>query len=164
MSKFTLIVTLLLVTSGCTPEAANTEKNKGWLERGTTEEKFRKVSKHLRGFDMAMAETGYRYIELYWGGNDQNWGYAGYQVKKIETAIKNGLERRPKRAASAKMIFPVIDQVKESILQEDYQMFTSNFKTLTQTCNACHSAESVSFIKVRTPTFRLSPVRFGEKK
>ncbi len=47
-----------------------------------------------------MVETGYRYQELYWEGQDQNWDYAGYHLNKIKIAIENGLERRPKRAKS----------------------------------------------------------------
>jgi hypothetical protein len=30
------------------------------------DEKFALVSKQLRGFDVAMVETGYRHTELYW--------------------------------------------------------------------------------------------------
>jgi hypothetical protein len=35
-----------------------------WL-RGSVDERFAQVAKHLRGFDMAMVETGHRYGELY---------------------------------------------------------------------------------------------------
>jgi len=48
-----------------------------------------------------MAEVGYRFTEMYWAGKDRNWPYARYQLHKIETTLKLGVERRPKRAASA---------------------------------------------------------------
>ena len=39
------------------------------------------------------------------GRSDRNWGYADYQLRKIETAIANGVERRQhRRGASAKML------------------------------------------------------------
>ncbi|MBM3778712.1 MAG: hypothetical protein FJW23_10825 [Acidimicrobiia bacterium] len=72
----------------------------GWLS-GTTDEKFETVAKQLRGFDMAMVETGYRFNELYWAVQDGNFGFAKYQTEKIRTALENGLERRPRRAKSA---------------------------------------------------------------
>ncbi len=157
------ICLLAISILGCDSQKTNQKKG-GWLEHGSSEEKFKKVSKHLRGFDMAMVETGYRYTELYWAGKDQNWGYAAYQAEKIETAIKNGIERRPKRAKSAQMIFPVINEVKKSIAEKDLERFNSSFNNLTQTCNACHVAEKMSFVQVRFPQFRLSPVQFKEKK
>src|SRR3989338_3032980 len=89
----------IMTIVSCKNESEN--KKEDWLSNGSYDERFEKVSKHLRGFDMAMAETGYRYVELFWAGRDQNFDYAKYQIEKIEVAIKNGLERRPKRAASA---------------------------------------------------------------
>jgi hypothetical protein len=88
------------------PPAATASGEGGWLA-GTTDEKFDTVAKQLRGFDMAMVETGYRYNELYWAAQDSNWGYAEYQVLKIRTAVENGLERRPNRAKSAETFLPV---------------------------------------------------------
>jgi hypothetical protein len=69
---------------------------------------------------MAMVETGYRYTELYWAAQDDNWGYADYQIKKIRTAVENGLERRPKRAASAETFLKVmLPAVEEAITRRD---------------------------------------------
>lgn len=129
-----------------------------WLASGSADERFAQVSKHLRGFDMAMVETGYRYIELYWAGEDGNWEYADYQLEKLRTAISNGLERRPKRASSAQMIFPELDKVVASIGEKDLIKYRQSFTTLTQSCNACHAAEKVSFFNVSPPSFRVSPI------
>ena len=51
-------------TAACTqPPAASASGEGGWLA-GTVDAKFDTVAKQLRGFDMAMVETGYRYNEL----------------------------------------------------------------------------------------------------
>lgn len=55
---------------------------------------------------MAIIETGYRYQELYWVGQDESWDYADYQIEKIRKAIENGLECRPKRAKSSEHFKP----------------------------------------------------------
>lgn len=128
-----------------------------WLQ-GSIDERFALVAKHLRGFDMAMVETGYRYGELYWAGQDQNWEYASYQLEKIRTAIANGVERRPRRAASARMIEGALEAVEGAIEAGDAAGFASAVTTLTSTCNACHRAEQVPFIQVRPPAQRASPV------
>jgi hypothetical protein len=68
----------------------------GWL-KGSANEKFVTVARQLRGFDVTMVEVGYRYQELYWAGIDENWDYARYQIEKMETTLKDGFARRPKR-------------------------------------------------------------------
>jgi hypothetical protein len=129
-----------------------------WI-RGDVDQRFALVAKHLRGFDVAMVETGYRYGELYWAGQDRNWGYATYQLEKIETAIANGIERRPKRAASAAMLGPAIARVREVVERQHSEAFAEAFTGLTNTCNACHVAEQVPFVRVAVPSQRMSPVR-----
>lgn len=129
-----------------------------WL-RGSVDERFAQVSKHLRGFDVAMVETGYRYGELCWAGRDGNWEYALYQLGKIETAVANGVERRPKRAASALMLEEPARAMKVVLEARDAAGFEPAFATLTATCNACHAAEQVAFIHIAAPTIRVSPVR-----
>ena len=137
--------------------APPTHTAESWI-RGDVDQRFATVAKHLRGFDVAMVETGYRYGELYWAGQDRNWGYATYQLEKIETAIANGIERRPKRAASAAMLAPSIARVRGAVERRDIAGFAEAFTVLTQTCNACHVAEQVPFVQVATPSQRVSPV------
>ena len=154
----------LLIAAGnasCSREAEGTSGAKqDWLH-GDVDERFGLVAKHLRGFDMAMVETGHRYAELYWAGRDRNWGYAEYQLGKIELAVANGLERRPLRAESAKMLQPAVDGVRSAITTKDAEAFDRAFDTLTSTCNSCHVAENVEFVKVAEPKVRLSPVDAG---
>jgi hypothetical protein len=128
-----------------------------WLLSGTDDERFARIAKQLRGFDVAMVETGYRYGELYWAGQDRNWGYAQYQVEKIRTAVRNGVERRPKRGPSAQMLEGVLPSVEAAIKAEDAVRFAEHFAALTAVCNACHQAERVPFVHVQPPLIRTSP-------
>lgn len=129
-----------------------------WLLEGSTDERFVRAAAHLRGFDVAMVETGYRYGELAWAGRDRNWGYAEYQLGKIETAIARGVERRPRRAASARMLAGAVASVRQAITARDGAAFDASFETLTATCNACHQAERVPFVHVVPPSVRTSIV------
>lgn len=140
------------------PSAPAVSPESAWLLQGGPDERFARVAKHLRGFDVAMVEVGYRYAELFFAGRDGNWGYADYQLKKIETAVANGVERRPRRAASARMLDAVLPAVRAAITAKNAEAFAPAFSTLTATCNACHQAEQVPFITVRPPTVRFAPV------
>jgi hypothetical protein len=153
-----------LLFAGCEraePARQDAPEGAQWLVEGSTDERFARVARHLRGFDMAMVETGYRYSALYWAGRDRNWGYAEYQLGKIETAVANGIERRPARGPSARMLEGSVTAVREAIEAQDGAAMDSALEQLTATCNACHRAERVPFIHVAPPTVRLSPVGPG---
>ena len=139
-------------------EAASAPPADSWL-RGDVEERLAQVAKHLRGLDVAMIETGYRYSELYWAGRDQNWEYAAYQVDKIATAVGLALERRPRRAASAAALEVPLERLRSAIAQRDPAGFDDAFTTLTATCNSCHLAEQFQFVEVAPPATRSSPLR-----
>lgn len=147
--------------TACTqpPPAATAVGEGGWLA-GTVDEKFEMVATQLRGFDMAMVETGYRYNELYWAGQDSNWGYAEYQAGKIRTAIENGLKRRPLRAKSAETFLTIVlPAVQEAIKERDAARLQERLGTLRATCNACHEAEKVEFVRVEEPRIRTLTAR-----
>ncbi|MBW2392720.1 MAG: hypothetical protein JRG95_00495 [Deltaproteobacteria bacterium] len=144
---------------GCQGSAGGASPS-GWLH-GNSSERFAQVEKQLRGFDMAMVETGYRYSELYWAGQDQNWEGAAYQVRKLRLAIDNGLERRPKRAASAQpFLAEALPAMEEVVAGRDSSAFAAGFDDLTKACNACHAMEKLAFFEVRVPGVRPSPIEF----
>ncbi|MCW8138685.1 MAG: cytochrome c [Planctomycetota bacterium] len=161
--RLLVAVVLATVAAGCDrpgrpPRGNGAAAGSGgpaWIS-GTVDERFASVERHLRGFDVAMVEAAHRYAELHAAGEDRNWGYALYQTGKIRTAIANGVERRPKRAASAQMIEPSLVALEEAARREDVQAFDAAFMQLTVTCNACHQAEEVSFIRVSPPPVRAS--------
>lgn len=130
-----------------------------WIQ-GTEQEQIKTIESQFRGFDMAMVETGYRYQELYWAGQDENWEYAGYQLEKIQKAIENGLQRRPKRAASAEHFLQVaLPEMKKAVESRDTLAFSKGFRMFTANCIACHAKEKVPYFTVRVPVSRQSPIR-----
>lgn len=154
-----IILTLLFGLLACNEQKKKEPKQGQWI-KGTQAEQIQTIEKQFRGFDYAMLETGYRYQELFWAGQDKNWEYVDYQINKIETAIKNGLERRPKRAESAEYFLTVIlPEMKKSIESKDTLIFNKAFNSLTINCNSCHSMEKVPYFVIKTPTERQSPIR-----
>lgn len=130
-----------------------------WLT-GNLEEKLETITNHLRGFDMAMVETGYRHVELYWAGRDENWDYAAYQVQKLQLAIERGLERRPARAASAQQYLEqALPSMEKAVQERDTELFNREFEIFTQSCNACHHAEQVPHFNVQIPENRITGIR-----
>jgi hypothetical protein len=159
VAVFLLAAVLSGSSIGCRSEPQTASGEGGWLQ-GTADEKFEVIARQLRGFDVAMVETGYRYQQLYWAGEDQNWGYADYHLKKIQTAIQHGLERRPKRAKSAETFLTIVmPALNDAIVQQDQARFRERFGALTSTCNSCHVAEQVPFIHIDLPKVRSGPAQ-----
>jgi hypothetical protein len=160
MVRIILLLFLIPLFMTCKPASENEALGfNGWLT-GNTNEKITTLSNHLRGFDMAMVETGYRYNELYWAGMEANWEYADYQVEKIKLAIQNGFDRRPLRAESGKHFITVsLPEMKNAISEKDSAQFFRSFQMLTNSCNACHQLEKVGFFVVKEPETRQSPIR-----
>lgn len=163
LSLLTLYGAVLCIGTGCKQQKKETREE--WIQ-GSEDEKLRSIEQQFRGFDVAMVEVGYRYQELYWAGQDANWPYAHYQIDKMRTVIELGLQRRPKRSASARnFLSQGIPEMKTAIQAKDTGMFTRAFKVLTQRCNACHAMENVPFFTVNVPLQRQSPIRvFDDKK
>ena len=144
------------VSVACRHDAA---ENGTWI-RGDPSVRWTTVARQLRGLDVAMVEIGYRYQELHWAGVDSNWEYADYQLKKIDLALENALERRPKRRASAEAVFaPSSRELKQAIALKQLPGFEEGFSGMTTACNSCHVSEGVASFYVELPTDRRSSIR-----
>lgn len=156
IARLALAVCACATLSACRHHAS---EKKTWIQGGS-HERWTTVERHLRGLDVAMVEIGYRYNELYWAGVDSNWEYADYQAKKIDLALKNALERRPKRQASAGTLFvPALEEVEEAIDSREQAAFGEAFERMSAACNSCHAAEGVASFHVEAPTDRTSSIR-----
>lgn len=132
----------------------------GWLAALPEDKRIEAIDRQLRGFDMAMVETGYRYAEMYFAVKNGNWDFALYNAQKLAVAIMNGYERRPKRRANSEALFlkGVYPEVLATIRAKDSSAFEARFDDMTTQCNACHAAENLPFMKVAKPTQKLSPI------
>ena len=129
---------------------------KSWLA-GTTDGKLRQIETQLRGFDKTMVEVGYRFSELYFSGKDRHWAYARYQIEK---AIRLGLERRPKRAASAKpFMIEDLPAMLRAVEREDDKAFLAGMERLRASCMRRHVSEKAPHFAVEFPEHRTSPIR-----
>ena len=156
--KWSISIIALLLLWSCENNQEQNAQGK-WI-KGTEQEKLETIENQFRGFDMAMVETGYRYQELYWAGQDENWEYADYQIEKIRKAIENGLKRRPKRAKSAEHFLNVaLPEMEKALEKRDTVVFNYNFQMLTNSCISCHAMEKVPHFTVKKPLYRQSPIR-----
>jgi hypothetical protein len=131
---------------------------------GEGDERFARIEKHLRGLDVAMAEIGYRYTELFFAVQDGNWDYAGYQMDKIELALKLAVERRPQRAASANAFLTEdLPAVQAGVRSRETDAASEAVERLRTACMKCHVSEQVPYFTLQTPERRLTAIRPGRE-
>lgn len=117
-----------------------------WLQ-GSVDDKLAQVERQLRGFDVTMAEVGYRYDELVAAAKSRNWDYAQYQAEKIDHTIRLGLERRPKRAKSAEpFLKDYVPHMLDAIKSRRSERLDAAITHLHTGCIQCHRAENVLFM------------------
>jgi hypothetical protein len=151
------ILTPILLMAACLNDSSNSRSTPQWLA-GATQEKWKTLDEHFGGFHHTMVEVGYRFSELYWAGEDENWDYAEYQAEEMEEALELGIARRPNRGESAEMFFPALKRVESSIEARNLADFRVAFQGLTNACNTCHQAEDKGFLHVGAPSVRLSSI------
>lgn len=160
VSLYTSLILSLTVMAALPTNAEVPKMKAGWLSQLPPDEQIAAIDRQLRGFDAAMFEVNYRYIETYFGAIEGNWDYALYTAEKIDWAIRNGFERRPKRKANAEGIFlnGPYPKLLEAIKKKDIALFKQRFDELRTACNTCHAAEKVPFIHVGVPSIKQTPL------
>ena len=134
-------------TAQQSPQSSTPTPSPEWLT-GSSEERFLKVERQLRGLDQAMAEIGYRYGELLSAGRERNWDHAKYRAEKIDLSLKLALERRPKRAPSSQpFLKDDLPTVFRAIESKDGQQLDEALERLHNSCVACHQAEKVLYFR-----------------
>ena len=157
-----VFVSILIIINACQGDSSteNEAYATEWLGASKTEI-LDNIEDQFQGFSRTMTETAYRYHELYWAGQDQNWEYAEYQREHIEEAMELGFLRRPDREASSQQFMSqALPNMKRVISEEDKEKFLTEFTSLTASCNTCHAMEEVAFMTVKIPPKRNTVIYF----
>ncbi len=163
MKRYSLILFFLflgVIAINACQTAQEKEYETRWMGE-QMEEILNNIEDQFGGFDQTMMETGYRYNELYWAGQEENWGYAEYHIDKIISSMQRGFVRRPDREASSKQF---VDQaypaLRQTIENEDKEAFNAAFVNFASSCNTCHAMEDVAFMQIIIPEKRTTLVKF----
>jgi hypothetical protein len=148
----------LVVTRFAGAESIKLPLSKGWLMSASSDtDRFGKLEQQLRGFDVTMWEVGDRFRFLHEALTRENYDLAAYHWEKIGTSIRNGIERRPARAASTNSIFlgSAFEEVSAALAQKNPGNAWQAFDKAKDMCQSCHDPEKVTFIN-QQPLFDLT--------
>ena len=152
---------LAIMIGACQTQTGQQEKFETRWMGETLQEILEKIEGQFGGFSGTMVEVTYRYKELYWAGQDENWEYALYQIEHIEEALEQGFMRRPEREASAQQfVNQSLPEIEGFAKEGDKEAFLVSFTELAAACNTCHNMEEVEFMVVDIPKVRTSVISF----
>jgi hypothetical protein len=149
-----ILFTGMALINSCQQKATEETLESEWI--GSEEQEIiNNIEFQFQGFSRTMMEVSHRYQELYWAGQDANWGYASYQHEHILEALEQGFMRRPEHEESAQSFLNVaLPNIEKAIKEEDQQVFSEAFTNLTSTCYTCHQMEDVAFMTITEPKTR----------
>lgn len=107
----------------------------------------------LVGLSDVMAISQMRHIKLWQAAKAENWPLATYEADKLRDSLY--------RAAGFYVNIPVplvksadepLSAIQEAATKRDQRLFEKAFADLTASCNACHTAAGLDFIRMRTPS------------
>jgi hypothetical protein len=100
-----------------------------------------------------MAISQMRHIKLWQAAKAGNWALATYEADKLRDSLY--------RAANYYVNIPVplvksadapLSAIAEAATKRDQRAFEKAFADLTLSCNSCHQAAGLDFIRMRTPS------------
>ena len=100
-----------------------------------------------------MGATQLRHFKLSYAGNLGNWELASYELGQIEDSLINAARLYQNiPIEKINMVEQPLMALSNAIKAKDDARFASAFADLTTTCNGCHEAAHVGFIRIQVPT------------
>ena len=111
----------------------------------------------------AMMDVGFHWTNLWFAAQKRNWPLAQFFFDESRQHIQWTIRIRPIRKdadgkdVDLKGIFDGIETsslaaVKDAIAQKDLTRFTAAYKTMLESCYACHKASSKPYLRPMVPT------------
>jgi hypothetical protein len=179
VSKHFVIGVLLLVTGILigvqlsTLSAQQTEGRRGAPPTLTTEQLSQEVAT-LRQLiptnSTIMMDVQWHWTNLWWAGRKRNWPLAQYYFNEgrghiLQLVRKNPTYKNPIDGTDVALqgIFDGIDtsslaMVKDAIAKKDSAAFEKNYKTMLESCYACHKSAGRPYIRPQMPTAQVQAI------
>ncbi len=144
---------VLIVANACngnpkTPDASTTNQQEEI-------DSLKKVVSEMKpGLGEIMLGIQTHHAKLWFAGKNSNWKLADFEMDEIHELLDMAqkIETDRPEISYLPMIFPPLDSLSASIKNQNEKSFETNFQTLTNTCNNCHTTTHFEFNVITIPT------------
>jgi hypothetical protein len=181
MSKNVLIGALLLVTGiaiGLSlPALSAQQREGGGRGRGPRPPTLEEVPQEILTLrqlvptnSTIMMDVQFHWTNLWWAGKRRNWPLAQYYFNEARNHIQQLVRKNPTirnaqdgTTVELQGIFDGIDtsslqMVKDAIGNKDGAAFDKNYKTMLESCYACHKSVGRPYIRPQMPTAQVQTI------
>ena len=117
----------------------------------------------------AMKDVGYHFANLWFAGRKKNWPLATYYFNETRGHIQWLIRKSPMirgqdgKDVDISGIFDGVDTsslaaVKTAIEKQDSVQFAATYRTMLESCYACHKAVGRPYIRPTIPTAQVMPI------
>jgi hypothetical protein len=100
-----------------------------------------------------MATVQLHHLKLWHAGKMENWALAAYEVDQLRRRLTDAaMSYRGIPVEYATAALDALRMISDAAAARNSSAFLAGFSTLTKSCNSCHAAGDVGFIRLKIPT------------
>lgn len=109
--------------------------------------------KYKPGLGEIMSGVQMHHSKLWFAGINANWKLAEYETSELKERLVQAMEIATERSEvkNIPIMFSPIDSIFGTIKNQNIQQFKTQFISITNACNTCHSLSKFEFNKVIVP-------------
>ena len=128
--------------------------------KGTTDEKIKRLSDLQPGLGTVMMEYGARFTNAYYAAKGGNFELAQYMIKEMKEIQEVGETTRPARAQLLKTFETnYLDKLDAAAKAKNWSQYSSLMPQVINACNQCHAKVEMSYIVYRLPSAPPAPLK-----
>jgi hypothetical protein len=128
--------------------------------KGTTDEKIKKLSDLQPGLGTVMMEYSARFTNAYYAAKGGNFDLAQYMFKEMREIQEVGENTRPARAPLLKAFETnYLDKLDAAAKAKDWSKYSALFPQVVRACNTCHVKVDFAFIQYQLPSAPPAPLK-----
>jgi hypothetical protein len=131
--------------------------------KGTTDEKIKRLSDLQPGLGTVMMEYGARFTNAYFAAKGGNFDLAQYMIKEMREIQEVGETTRPARAPLLKAFESnYLDKLDAAAKAKDWKQYQALMPQVINACNQCHAKVEMSYIVYQLPSAPPAPLRMSK--
>lgn len=128
--------------------------------KGTTDEKIKRLSDIQPGLGTVMMEYGTRFTNAYYAAKGGNFDLAVYMIEEAKEIQEVGENTRPARAPLLKAFEEnYLNKLEDAAKAKNWSQYQSLTPQVINACNQCHVKSEKPFVVYQLPSAPLAPLK-----
>ena len=131
--------------------------------KGTTDEKIKRLSDIQPGLGTVMMEYGARFTNAYYAAKGGNFDLAEYMIREMTEIQEVGETTRPARAPLLKAFETnYLDKLAAAAKAKNWSQYQSLTPQVINACNQCHAKVEMAYIVYQLPSAPPAPLKMAK--